>query len=398
MSKVIYKTAESVSLGHPDSLTDFIVNSILDAYLEQDPNSRVAIDGVFKGTILTLGGEITSEAIVDIPALVKKCVKSVGYTWEPQVVLHLYPQSPDIAQGTNDEVSGAGDQGTITGYACTGNHTNIPMEKALADELIRQLYFVQRKKFRYIKPDMKSQITIHKDEEGNTIIDKVVVAVQHSDTSSTKDLVFPVKTALQDTMAVFNIPYNNYKDAETIINGTGQFIIGGPEADSGEVGRKIVVDAYGVGVPVGGGTFNGKDCTKVDRSAAYMARYVAKSIVNANLADECLITVSYCIGLLDPISINYDFKGTNKVPEEAIIQACENIFSFRPKDIIQRLGLKSPMFATAGMIGHFGLLTKKSITSQLEITIPWEDTEKSSQELYEEVKSIIPEYWNEEED
>lgn len=384
MLKNCYKTAESVSCGHPDSYMDAVVNHILDAYLEQDPNTRFALDGVVKNKFVTLGGEITSTAKVDIPAVAREVTELIGYDFTPEVTLHVYEQSPDIALGTNDEVQGAGDQGTITGYACTGNPRMMPLEKALADELIRVMYINKRGEYDFIKPDMKSQITIYYNEEGLPILDTVVFACQHTTAADHGALLPILKDAIQE--ACDRLEVSNNEEAKIILNGTGLFIIGGPEADSGEVGRKIVVDAYGVSVPVGGGTYNGKDATKVDRSAAYMSRYVAKTIVNAGLADECLITVSYVIGHKDPVSIDYDFKGTEHFNKELIAKACNELFSFKPADIIKRLELTNPIFGPASIVSHFGLKFKGSLTGDSYVRIPWEDVEESTTQLLDALK------------
>lgn len=694
MLKNCYKTAESVSVGHPDAYLDAVVNHILDAYLAQDPNTRFALDGVVKNKFVTLGGEITSTAKVDIPEVVREVTELIGYEFTPEVTLHVYEQSPDIALGTNDEVGGAGDQGTITGYACKGNPRMIPLEKALADELIRVMYINKRGEYDFIKPDMKSQVTLYYNEEGLPIIDTIVFACQHT-ADSNREMILPIlKEAIQE--ACDRLEVSNNEDAKIILNGTGLFIQGGPEADSGEVGRKIVVDSYGVSVPVGGGTCvdadtefltptgwkkisdyqqgdlvaqwdnfnlqfvkpyayieqpaetmyhfkspksidmvlsenhdivylstkgninkkrvkdlleqhnykikngfhgdipltfnydgdsgltltddeiklqiafcadgcmtdesspfmnlkrarkkqrliellnstntpftqsdykdgysrfrftppiltksikdallgankhqlsiikeelpkwdgdnislyrttnkedadfaqfvfmhdgtqadisvddrvgyirngyeiksicysvypntrtahslkngnisiedyktdmmycftvpsgmlllrrnnkvfvtgncNGKDCTKVDRSAAYMARYVAKTIVNANLADECLITVSYVIGHKDPVSIDYDFKGTERLNKDILIKVCNELFSFRPADIIKRLELTNPIFGPAGIISHYGLKFKASLTGDSYVRVPWEDVEESTTQLLNALK------------
>ena len=372
----VYRTAESVSPGHPDSFMDYIVNSILDEYLKEDPNSRVAIDGVCKADKITLGGEITSNAFIDIEPIIHKCIKDVGYDFFPEIVLHIYNQSQDIALGTNDEVKGAGDQGTITGYACKGNKRMIPLEKALADEIITTMFSELRTHVPKIKSDMKCQVTLYY-QNNEPIVDTVVIACQHEhgfDSEDLASLFIPMCEVIFDR---YEIPEDNYLNCNYIVNGTGQFIIGGPEADSGEVGRKIVVDSYGVSVPVGGGTYNGKDATKVDRSAAYYARYVAKNIVAANLADECLITVAYCIGKREPISIDYNFFGTAHINEQDIIDAANKLFDFTPANMISELQLTKPIFATAGLICHFGLTRKQSLSSADVVTIPWEQTEKS---------------------
>ena len=379
-----YRTAESVSTGHPDSLTDYIVNSILDAYLEQDPNTRFAMDGVFKDKYLTLAGEITSDADISqdqIKEIINTCIKEVGYDFTPEVTLHLFKQSPDIALGTNDEVGGAGDQGTITGYACSNNYRMIPLEKALADSLVERMFKYYRLSESYlVRPDMKSQVTLHYDENNKCIIDYVIFACQHYDISDAAEKITElVKQSLLDILPDFQLSEDSISNTKYVVNGTGKFIIGGPEADSGEVGRKVVVDAYGVSVPVGGGTFNGKDPSKVDRSAAYMARYVAKQIVSANLASEVTITVSYAIGKADPVSINYDFHNSisedSEYIESDIIEACNSLWSFRPQEIIKFLGLKRPIYAIAGLMCHFGQEYKTDLNDNVGITVPWENTD-----------------------
>ena len=372
-----YKTAESVSTGHPDSCMDYIVNSILDAFLQQDPTSRVAIDGVAKDKYITLGGEITSQADIsddDIKEIITKCLQDIGYTYTPEITLHLFQQSPDIALGTNDEVAGAGDQGTITGYAVSSNPTNIPLEKALADKLVQKMFLNKRPSYDFIKSDMKSQVTLKYDND-SFIVDTVVFACQHTEEATQVQLESIVYDAFTEACDELEIPSSLYENTKFIVNGTGKFILGGPEADSGEVGRKIVVDSYGVSVPVGGGTYNGKDCTKVDRSAAYYARYVAKNLVATHLVDECLITISYCIGLSNPISVEYEFFDTNRIPKEQLINACSKVFDFTPANMIQELNLKSPIFATAGLMCHFGS-TRKTSLDGFTITIPWERTDK----------------------
>lgn len=678
-------TAESVSPGHPDKVMDYIVDSILDEILMNDPNARVAIDGVFKDKYLTLGGEITTTAKVNYEEVIKRSLLELGYndlSENVDITLHLFEQSPDIALGTNDGVGGAGDQGTITGYACNDNSRMIPLEKAIADEIMRVLYFDARVNYSFIKPDMKSQVTIEYSDEG-VRVHTVVVACQHEEGVDKETFNAVITDAIKAALLHFNMTLG---DAKVIINGTGEFTIGGPEADSGEVGRKIVVDAYGVSVPVGGGTycvdgdteylskdgwrkikdysgedvaqwdnwkiqfvqpyayidqpadkmyrlyspngmdmvmsenhdivyvstkgninkkrlkdlitddmkfmngfhgdipitytfdgfdgvnlsddeirlqvafcadgiivddirgtinikkdrkkqrlldlFNklniqyssydhgegytrytfippilskslkdclckanseqlkiiaselplwdgdasscyrttikedadfaqyvfmsqgnyafiavddrvgepygedgqyirksicyvvypekrsthalrnghlnieefttdrmycftvpsgmlllrrnnrvfvtgncGKDSSKVDRSAAYYARYIAKNIVSAGLADKCLITVSYCIGLPKPISVDYNFFGTEHYDESEIIKAVESITDYSPKGIIDKLRLKSPIYSTAGLISHYGLYSKLGLDFSTYINIPWESTD-----------------------
>lgn len=367
-------TAESVSPGHPDKVMDYIVDSILDEILMNDPNARVAIDGVFKDKYLTLGGEITTTAKVNYEEVIKRSLLELGYndlSENVDITLHLFEQSPDIALGTNDEVGGAGDQGTITGYACNDNSRMIPLEKAIADEIMRVLYFDARVNYSFIKPDMKSQVTIEYSDDG-VKVHTVVVACQHEEGVDKETFNSVITDAIKAALLHFNMTLG---DAKVIINGTGEFTIGGPEADSGEVGRKIVVDAYGVSVPVGGGTYNGKDASKVDRSAAYYARYIAKNIVSAGLVDKCLITVSYCIGLPKPISVDYNFFGTEHYDASEIIKAVESITDYSPKGIIDKLRLKSPIYSTAGLISHYGLFSKLGLDFSTYINIPWESTD-----------------------
>lgn len=391
-----YKTAESVSVGHPDSCMDYIVNSILDAYLTLDPQARVAIDGVAKNKYITLGGEITSDAEItdeDIKDIIKRCLKEIGYEYEPEITLHIYQQSPDIAQGTNEEVRGAGDQGTITGYA-RSDLDYMPLEKAMADRLVRKMFLEKRKEYPFIKSDMKSQVTlkynITESEENHfasIFIDTVVFACQHTEDADPEQVEQVVKDAFHEICRELNIPIPAFENTKFIINGTGKFVLGGPEADSGEVGRKIVVDAYGVSVPVGGGTYNGKDPSKVDRSAAYYARWVAKNVIASGLADDCLITVSYCIGLPQPISIDYEFFGTTKCDYNVLVQACNEIFDFTPANMIDELRLRQPIYATAGLMSHYGQTDKTGLDGNV-ISISWEQTNKA-EELKEKVQEIL---------
>lgn len=380
-------TAESVSPGHPDSYMDYIVNSILDAYLTQDPDARVAIDGVVKNKYITLGGEITSTAKIsdeNIVNIIKRCTEEIGYEFEPEVTLHIYKQSPDIALGTNDDVGGAGDQGTITGYACQGPR-NIPLEKALADEIINHTFMDIRLNHKFMKSDMKAQVTLKYDESGKPSVDTVVFACQHSEDCDDLELKDIITRSITWVFNEMKIPYTN---CTYIINGTGKFIQGGPEADSGEVGRKIVVDAYGVSVPVGGGTYNGKDPSKVDRSAAYYSRYIAKNLVESGLVDECLITVSYCIGLADPISVDYDFFGTEHYDKDIILKVLDRVTDYRPKAMIKQLRLKRPIYAVSGLIGHYGLPRKLGLDFQTLVTIPWEQTDLVSA-IHESLEFIL---------
>lgn len=692
-------SAESVSVGHPDKLTDYIVDSILDEILKEDPNARVAIDGVFKDKYLTLGGEITTTAKPNYEEIIRRSIKEVGYeklSEEVEITLHIFEQSPDIALGTNDDIGGAGDQGTITGFACDDCEALIPLEKYMADEILRHIYFILRNKVDFIEPDMKSQVTLRTNGVDDTKIKTVVLAIMHKQGVEKQKLIDIAQEAVTRVSQDLNIPFCD--DYNLIVNGTGEFVMGGPEADSGEVGRKIVVDAYGVRVPVGGGTycvdgdteylskdgwrkikdysgedvaqwdnwkiqfvqpyayidqpadkmyrlyspngidmvmsenhdivyvstkgninkkrlkdlitddlkfmngfhgdipitytfdgfdgvnlsddeirlqvafcadgiivddtrgtinikkgrkkqrlldlFNklniqyssydhdegytrytfippilskslkdclckanseqlkiiaselplwdgdasscyrttikedadfaqyvfmsqgnyafiavddrvgepygedgqyirksvcyivypekrsthalrnghlnieefttdrmycftvpsgmlllrrnnrvfvtgncGKDPSKVDRSAAYMARYVAKNIVASGIAGVCEITVSYCIGLADPISIDYNFYGSTTVDPDIIIEEVNKLVSFRPKDIIEKLDLRKPVYSTSGLFGHFGLSGKLGLDGSYT-PVPWEQLTLKD-ELFKNVMARI---------
>lgn len=396
MSKVVYRTAESVSPGHPDSTTDYIVNRILDEVLSKDENARVAIDGVFKDKFLTLGGEITTTAEINYENVVKEALVDLGYSdlaEELVLTTNIFEQSPDIALGTNDSVQGAGDQGTITGYACSGNTGMIPLEKYLADAIIRRLYTEERHDYAWMKPDMKSQVTL-RIEDDKVTIDTVIVAIQHDESVTHEQVKLDVRDILGQLWVDLELSPEMYMSTVYIVNGTGKFTIGGPKADSGEVGRKIVVDAYGVSVPVGGGTYNGKDATKVDRSAAYYARYVAKHIVSSGLVDECLITVSYAIGHVQPLSIQYDMKvkghPVSDLISDTIIQVCDEMFNFSPANMISELHLKEAIFADTSVISHFGTKYKRSLTDNEIVLVPWEDTPRL-EEFNLKVKCTLPE-------
>lgn len=369
-------TAESVSPGHPDKLMDYIGDSILDYILERDPHARVAIDGVIKDKYLTLGGEVTTSIdYIDYESIVKQSLLDLGYhdlSLEVEFTANIFKQSPDIALGTNDDVAGAGDQGTITGYACAGNPTLIPLEKALADELMLYLYLYSRKVYNFLRPDMKSQVTIYYDDNNVPHIHTVILALQHTEDATQEQLEEVAQEAVNHLADRFDVDILN---AKIIVNGTGRFIIGGPYADSGEIGRKIVADQYGVRVPVGGGNLNAKDPSKVDRSAAYYARYVAQSIVREGLADEVLITVSYCIGLSQPISVNYDFKGTNHFNEDFLVRELNKITDFSPSNMIKELDLLRPIYATSGLFGHYGRSKKFSLRDESVVYVPWEHTD-----------------------
>lgn len=380
-------TAESVSVGHPDSYMDYIVNSCLDAVLASDKTARFACDGVAKDKNVVLAGEITTTA-KSLKKVLKETViratQEVGYEWEPTVDLEIYQQSPDIALGTNDGMGtqiGAGDQGTITGYACNETEECYPLVKAIADELARDLFLKFKSgEFKDSKADIKTQITV--DYSGDVPkATHIVVAASHSEDFDESEFKMFIRREAVNIVEKFGV---DCSDARYIINGTGKFTIYGPIGDSGEVGRKIVVDAYGLHplASVGGGTFNGKDTTKVDRVAAYGCRYVAKNIVAAGLADECRIDVAYCIGIAEPMSIRYDFNNTNKVDEELIINKVKELFSFTPDNLRTKFACDD--FATAGLISHFGNSEKISLRTGELVKIPWEQLD-----LVDELKKLL---------
>jgi len=378
-------SAESVSVGHPDCYMDYIVNSCLDEVLKQDPGARFACDGLAKNEFITLGGEVTTTASVNYAEVVSRANKEVGYEWEPEFINQIFTQSPDIAQGTNDDMGeniGAGDQGTISGYACNETEDYYPLAKGLADEVLRELFTkFKLGEFKWAKADMKSQITVDYTGEKPTVT-KVVIACSHADDYIEEEFKAYIKKVCADVFAKYNV---NHLDADYIINGTGKFSIYGPIGDSGECGRKIVVDAYGLHplATVGGGTFNGKDSTKVDRTAAYYTRYVAKNIVAAGLADECRIDVAYCIGIAEPMSVVYNFNGTEKVPAERIEEIVNSVVSYKPANM-RKLVEGFHDYATAGFISHFGKDKKHNPMNGKDVVIPWEQLD-----LVDQFKSLI---------
>ncbi len=370
MSKRVF-TSESVTEGHPDKVCDQISDSILDAILAQDKMARVACEVTAATGQILIMGEITTTAVVDYAAIARATVKKIGYTSSEMgfdadtcsVLNCLHSQSPDIAMGV--DVDGAGDQGMMFGYASnetasTGEYMPLPI--SLAHRLCRRLSEVRKNGILpYLRPDGKSQVTVEYDENGNAVrVDAVVVSTQHSPDVSTEQLRADIEKYVIKEVVPFGM-----MDAETeiYINPTGRFVIGGPYGDSGLTGRKIIVDTYGGMGRHGGGAFSGKDPTKVDRSAAYMARYVAKNIVAAKLADRCELQLAYAIGVPHPVSVRIDTFGTEKVPVEVIEKIVEEKFDMSPKGIIERFNLRSPIFAQTAAYGHFG---------RTDVDLPWE--------------------------
>ena len=358
-------TSESVTMGHPDKVADRISDSILDAMLAQDPASRVACETLVKADAVIVAGEITSKAVVDIPTVVRNAIKEIGYT-DPSmgfcyencaVMVLIDKQSPDISQGVTEgqglhKEQGAGDQGLMFGYACKETPEFMPMPIQLAHTITTRLAKMrQNKKLPWLRPDGKSQVTIEYENGKPRHINTVVVAAQHNPTISYKKL----RKQIIENVVLPVLP-KRLVDKNTIfhINPTGRFVIGGPQGDCGLTGRKLIVDTYGGRGRHGGGAFSGKDPTKVDRTASYMARYVAKNIVAAGLADVCELQLSYAIGVAEPISVLVDTKGTYKISEQKISKIVRDLFPLTPKGMIKYLKLARPIFAQTSYGGHFG--------------------------------------------
>lgn len=362
-------TSESVTEGHPDKVCDLISDSVLDAMLEQDPNSRVACETCANGNFVLVMGEITSNAVVDVEKIVRDTIRKIGYTKEEygfnadtcEVKVMLKKQSADIALGVNNSLEekngeglgeGAGDQGIIFGYACNETESYLPAPIYYAHKLAERLTAVRKEGvLTYLRPDGKSQVTVEYDGDKVKRIDAIVVSTQHDDNVEhdqiEKDIIENVvKAVIPAELLDENTKY--------FINPTGRFVIGGPAGDSGLTGRKIIVDTYGGYAPHGGGAFSGKDPTKVDRSAAYMMRKIAKDIVRAGLAEKCLIQVAYAIGVAKPVSVFVDTYGTNKVPNEDIVNKIVNEYDMTPKGIITSLDLRKPIYKETTNYGHLG--------------------------------------------
>ncbi|TRX03625.1 methionine adenosyltransferase [Candidatus Methylobacter oryzae] len=369
-------TSESVSEGHPDKVADQISDAVLDALLAQDPRSRVACETLVKTGMVILAGEITTDAWVDLEALVRKVVCDIGYDhgdigFDGQscaVLNAIGKQSSDIAMGVDESDNheqGAGDQGLMFGYASNETDVLMPAPITYSHLLVKRQAEVRKNKtLPWLRPDAKSQITFRYENNKPVAIDAVVLSTQHSPDIATKAL----HEAVMDEIILPVLPKEwLHKDTKYFINPTGQFVIGGPVGDCGLTGRKIIVDSYGGMARHGGGAFSGKDPSKVDRSAAYMARYVAKNIVAAGLAERCEIQVSYAIGVAEPTSITVETFGTGKISEDRMVQIIRDIFDLRPKGLIAMLGLLKPIYQPTASYGHFG---------RTEDTFSWEKTDK----------------------
>ncbi|MDI1229956.1 MAG: methionine adenosyltransferase [Methylobacter sp.] len=369
-------TSESVSEGHPDKVADQISDAVLDALLAQDPRSRVACETLVKTGMVILAGEVTTDAWVDLEALVRKVVCDIGYDhgdigFDGQscaVLNAIGKQSADIAMGVDEAANheqGAGDQGLMFGYASNETDVLMPAPITYAHLLVKRQAEVRKNKtLPWLRPDAKSQVTFRYENNKPVAIDAVVLSTQHSPDIGAKAL----HEAVMDEIILPVLPKEwLHKDTKYFINPTGQFIIGGPVGDCGLTGRKIIVDTYGGMARHGGGAFSGKDPSKVDRSAAYMARYVAKNIVAAELAERCEIQVSYAIGVAEPTSISIETFGTGKVSEDRLVEIVRDIFDLRPKGLISMLGLLKPIYQTTAAYGHFG---------RTEDSFSWEKTDK----------------------
>ncbi len=363
-SKYLF-TSESVSMGHPDKLADQISDGVLDAFLAQDPYSRVACETLVTTGLAMIAGEITSEATIDYQKTVRQVIHDVGYTDDEMgicdrtcsVLVAVGRQSPDIAQGVNEDAQrgkdiGAGDQGLMFGFACNDTPELMPLPIALAHRILNRLTEArQKQEVDWLRPDSKSQVTIEYEGDKPVRVDTVVVSTQHAPHVSQKEIEefvrkMIVEPQLPEELIKGEIKYH--------INPTGRFVIGGPHGDCGLTGRKIIVDTYGGWGRHGGGAFSGKDPTKVDRSAAYMARHVAKNIVAADLAAQCEVQLAYAIGVSDPVSVHVDTKGTGRVPDDRICRVVREFFPLSPSGIIKYLDLRRPIYRKTAAGGHFG--------------------------------------------
>jgi S-adenosylmethionine synthetase len=373
-------TSESVSMGHPDKLSDQISDGVLDAMLAQDPMSRVACETLVTTGLCVIAGEVTTKATVDLQQVVREVVRDVGYTEADMgisadhcsVLVAIHEQSPDIAQGVNDNASagkdvGAGDQGLMFGYACNDTDELMPLPIALSHRILNRLTEARKKgEVKWLRPDSKSQVTIEYDGNTPIRVDTVVVSTQHSaDVSNDEIEKFVIQKVIKPSLGEWfsdDIKYH--------INPTGRFVVGGPHGDCGLTGRKIIVDTYGGWGRHGGGAFSGKDPTKVDRSAAYMARYVAKNIVASGLADRCEVQLAYAIGVSEPVSVCVDTEGTGKIDDARLCELVREVFPLTPSGIIKHLDLRRPIYRKTAAGGHFG-------RNEPEFT--WEKTDKAKQ-------------------
>ena len=375
-------TSESVSEGHPDKLCDQLSDTLLDAFFEQDPLSRVAVECFITTGLVVIGGEVTTKAQVDVQDVVRKKLETIGYV-HPEIGLDakscailvvLNRQSPDIAQGVNEndgafKEQGAGDQGLTFGYACDQTKEYMPLPIMLSHQLVFELAKLRKENvLTYLRPDSKAQVTVEYNEQREPVrVSAVVVSTQHHPNATHEQIQDDIKRHLIDQV----IPENLLPEPPTIyINPTGRFVVGGPQGDAGLTGRKIVVDTYGGWVPHGGGSFSGKDPSKIDRSAAYMARYVAKNCVAAGLCKEMEVQIAYAIGVAEPVSIKVNTFGSSELSNHDLLTIIKETFGFKPKEIIDSLNLLQPIYAKSAAYGHFG---------RSDVEFPWEALNKVQQ-------------------
>ena len=366
-------TSESVTEGHPDKIADQISDAILDAILAQDPVGRVACETLVTTGLAIIAGEITTSCYVDFPKVVRDTIKEVGYTRAKfgfdsetcAVLSSIHEQSPDIAQGVDP--GGAGDQGLMFGYACTETEELMPLPIMLAHKLVKGLSCARRDGvLEYLRPDGKSQVSVEYENGKPVRVDTVVVSTQHSSLVSNDTL----REDIVDKIIHRVIPESmRDKNTRFLINPTGRFVVGGPHGDAGVTGRKIIVDTYGGAAPHGGGAFSGKDPTKVDRSACYMARYVAKNVVAAGLAERCMVQLAYAIGVAEPVSVLIDTFGTGQLADDKISELVRGHFKLTPRGIIESLDLRRPIYRKTAAFGHFG---------RTEPEFTWERTDKAN--------------------
>ncbi len=384
MAKRLF-TSESVTEGHPDKICDQISDAILDAILAQDPQARVACETAVSTGLVHIMGEITTSCYVDIPKIARTVIRDIGYDRAKfgfdcdtcAVIINIDEQSPDIAQGVDqalevrvgemndDSTGGAGDQGMMFGYACRETEELMPLAISLSHKLAQRLTAVRKQGLvEYLRPDGKTQVTVEYGEDGSPLrIDTVVLSTQHGPEAAPEQIRQDmIRLVIQPTIPARLLD----EHTKIYINPTGRFVVGGPQGDVGLTGRKIIVDSYGGAAPHGGGAFSGKDPTKVDRSAAYAARWVAKNVVAAGLADRCQVQLAYAIGVARPVSVRVDTFGTGSVSDQALEEAVNRVFDLRPTAIIHRLGLRRPIYRQLSFYGHFG---------RPELDLSWERTD-----------------------
>jgi S-adenosylmethionine synthetase len=365
-------TSESVTEGHPDKISDQISDAVLDAALTADPKARVACETLVTTGLVVVAGEITTEAVLDYSKIARETIRQIGYTHSSYgfdcdtcaVLSALDRQSPDIAMGV--DTGGAGDQGLMFGYACNETPELMPLPIQLAHQLVRRLSEVRKSgELPYLRPDGKSQVTVEYRDGRPFRVDAVVISSQHADDVTNEQLRSEIqKHVIEHTVSSELLD----KDTKYHINPTGRFVTGGPKGDAGVTGRKIIVDTYGGYAPHGGGAFSGKDPTKVDRSAAYMARYIAKNIVAAGLADRCMVQLAYAIGVADPVSVYVNTEGSGRVSDAALSKLVRDNFELTPRGIIESLNLRRPIYKATAAYGHFG---------RNEDGFSWEKTDKA---------------------